>query len=199
MSELDWSGFMPGGGAQQRDKTIPTFKIQPVQNTFRTQQEGRAIYDEKEFVEIIVPGERGSLVFEEVTDEHRARWPRQYDAFKRGLEPPTDGTPIEQWPPISQAKALELRSVNVRTVENLADVDDARLRNLGPGGFELRKQAQVWLDAAKNGAAPIARLVAENQRLRDDKADLERQLAEKTALVDRLTADLRAKEKADAA
>lgn len=152
----------------EKGPTIPDFFMDTVENTFRTQQEGRPCFDEVESVRLWIPGDRHNSPVQRVNDDIRQRWPKQYEAFKAGLEPPLDGTPLTEWPPIKKTQAMEFAYFHIKTVEQLAGVNDAQLQNLPMGSRELREQAKAYVDIAQNGTGPIAKMVAENMALRDE-------------------------------
>jgi hypothetical protein len=68
-------------------------------------------------------------------------------------------------------------AINIPTVEALVEVADSNIGNLGPGGYELRAKAKAWLAQAKDSAAAQA-IAAENERLKSQIADLQRQVNE---------------------
>lgn len=156
---------MSEGLMQEKGASIPIFFSEPVENTFRTKQEGRAQYDEVEFVRILIPGDRNTSPVQRVDDEARARWPKEYEAFKAGLEPPLHGMPLTEWPPIKRSQVLEFAHFHIKTVEQLAAVNDAQLQNLGMGARDLREQAKAYLDIAQHGTAPIAKMVEQIEAL----------------------------------
>jgi hypothetical protein len=162
---------------------IPEFFVEPVHLVFASQQAGRPIYEDREFVRILIPGDRRSIVVEPVNEEHRARWPRHYEAFKAGREAPLEGTPLSEWPCslMTPARVKELAFFNVRTIEALAELTDAALQNLGMGARELRERARTWLEVARKGAAPIERLMARVEELERETARLSRDLVEANA------------------
>ena len=157
---------------------IPEFVVEAVKLEHRSQQEGRPIYEDREFVNIMIVGQRGATVHEPVNDEHKMRWPKEYAAFKAGRELPPEGTPLAEWPDstMTKARVMELAFFNIRTVEDLAAVHDNALGNLGMGARELREKARTFLEIALHGTGPIERLVM-------GKAEAEREVV-------RLTDDL---------
>jgi hypothetical protein len=175
MSETDFRD--PAG---PRAPAIPRFKTEAVHLPYRSKAAGRPIYEDREFVEILIPGDRRSMAVEPVTDEHRARWPAAYEAFRAGRAAPLEGTPLADWPnsSLTRARVEELAHFNIRTVEHLAAVSDAQLANLGLGARELRQAARTFLDAARQGTGPLERLVTENLALKDEIERLSRDLAE---------------------
>jgi hypothetical protein len=131
-----------------------------------TAKAGRPIFVKVEKVEIRIPGDKTNAPVKLVSAEHRERWPKQYAAWKAGLDQSTaDGTPLEAWPGVDVAQVDTLRAVKVRTVEHMAGMSDATLGELGPGWRPVRQAAQDWLAAAKQ-MAPITAVRAENEELR---------------------------------
>jgi hypothetical protein len=158
---------------------IPRFSVKATHLPYASSQAGRPIYEDREFVEILIPGDRRAMAFEPVNEEHKARWPREYEAFRAGREAPLEGTPLADWPNsnLTRSRVEELAYFNIRTVEHLAAVDDNHLMNLGTGARELRETARRFLEAAAKGTGPLERLVQENLRLKDETARLGAELA----------------------
>lgn len=172
-------------GADKNDNARPRFYSKPVKNNFRSETEGRPVFEDKEFVEILVPGDRKTVVDTLVKEEHKRRWPREYAAFKAGQEVPVEGTPLEEWPQISRSQVEELKFAHIRTVEQLASLpDDALNRSVSMGGFALREKAQRHLEALK-GSSQTEAQAAEIAHQREIIADQKRQYE---ALLERVAA-----------
>lgn len=167
--------FQPRGSTQ--DRSYPRFHLRAEQNNFRTQQEGRPVFEDREFVEIFTPGMSLSRPVEEVTQEHKDRWPEQYRAFKDGQEIAVTGTPLEQWPILTPSAILTYKAQGIRTVEDFAAVPDGALQNLGAGSRTMRDKARAYLDSAEAGAA-LEREGAARQAAEERATLLETQLAE---------------------
>ena len=134
-------------------KLYVQFYVRPVMNNFRSSEEGRPIYEEKEYIRIIVPGDSKTTVDCPVTDEFRMRFQNQYDKFKRGLAQAVEGTPLEMWPVITRSQVEELKHFRVRTVEDLAGLADSSVQNF-MGLVSLKNKAKAFLEAASgNGGA----------------------------------------------
>lgn len=184
MSFIDTPDFDPD--ARKRDGAIPRFYTEAKKNNFRSEAEGRPCFDEVEMVEILIPGDRRSSWVGLVKDEHKKRFPREYGAFKQGLEAPEQGTPIAQMPGITRAQAEELAYSHVKTVEALANLpDDLLSKAAGMGGYALREKAKRWVEAT-NGAAPMEKLAAENERQAATIAEMQAQMAEMKKAMDAL-------------
>lgn len=163
---------------------IPAFYTEPVEQTFKSKEAGRPIFEDREFVKMIIPGNRGSVAVQPVDDTVKERWPKEYAAFKAGEEIKHEGTLLAQWPPISRSQVEEFKFFNVHTVEHLAALNDTQIQTMGMGVRDLRKSAIVFLDAAKNGTGPLMKLVAENTRQADKIAAQDQTIADLAARLD---------------
>lgn len=178
---MDGAFFEPLAAAPvQRDSVRARFFTKPIPMTFLSEQAGKPIYEDRDFVEMYVPGNRGAIHSEQVTTEHQRRWPREWDAYKQGKEAPVTGTRIEELPGIGNSLVLMLKSQHIHTIEDLANVADGDLSNVGSGmgGLMYRDKARIWLKNATEGqplSEAIARAVraeAEVERLGATVADL---------------------------
>jgi hypothetical protein len=150
-------------------KLYVTFYVRPVMNNFQSSEQGRPIYDEKEYIRIIVPGDSKTTVDCPVTDEFRMRFEKQYTNFKKNITQAVSGTPLEAWTQMSVGLCAELKAMNVFTVEQLAGLDDSKAQKI-MGSYDLRRKAQLFLDASK-GEAENNKLANELQK-RDDEINL---------------------------
>lgn len=167
---------------QPKGDCIPQFFTDSVKLGFRSEQEGRPIYEEREFVKILIPGDRLNAVVEPVSAAHKDRWPEAYKAFRAGLEMPVEGTPLKEWPQVNSSQVKELAHFNIHTLEHLAGLNDIQLQHMMMGGRTLREQARKTLEVAAAGTAPLARLVTENMNLKDEVVRLTRERDEALAL-----------------
>ena len=177
-----------------KSPAIPQFFTEAVKLEWKSKQEGRPLFEDREFVRIIIPGDRRSMVVEPLNEGHQQRWPREYEAYKAGREAPLEGTPLSEWPvsAMSPARVQELAYFHIRTVEQLAAVNDAQLQGLGMGARELRERAKTWLEVAAKGAAPIERLISRAEDLARENERLTRELTQANARA--ASAEARAKE-----
>lgn len=150
---------------------IPRFYVLPVQLEFASSEAGRPIFEDREFVDIIIPGDRRAMAHHPVNDEHRNRWPKEYAAFKAGKEAPLEGTPLLQWPGMTRSRVEELAYFHIRTVEELALVNDHQLQNLGMGARQEREKAKLFLEAARTGSAPLEKMI---RRIEEQAREIER-------------------------
>jgi hypothetical protein len=109
-----------------------------------------------------------------------------YEAWAKGQEEPTSGTPLSQWPAISRAQADHLKGLHLRTVEDVANATDADLERMGMGARSLREKARAYVKA-KEGEAVVAEAMAEKDA---QIASMAAQLSELTETVRQLTANM---------
>lgn len=178
----------PDFAIPQRDKpdgTLPRFHMKAVKNEFRSAAEGRPIFDNMEYVEIHIPGDRMTQVDRRVKPEDRTRWPEAYAAFKEERAQVADGLPLETWAGLDRAQVEELKHFRIHTVEQLAGLSDEQVTNIGMGGRALRDAASRFLQTME-GAAPTEKLAAEVASKDAMIADLKEQLAEAHKLIGEL-------------
>jgi len=118
-----------------------------------------------------VPGSRLGIHSQPMNDKDKERFPQTWAKFKDITARPREGMPIEEWAQITKSEAMNLRAMNIHTVEALAAVSDGNVGNLGQGGRELVARAKAFIEQAKDNAIN-AKMAAENQELKDQIAEL---------------------------
>jgi polyhydroxyalkanoate synthesis regulator phasin len=103
----------------------------------------------------------------------------KYDAWKKGIEIPAEGSPIKGWLVLSPAQQKLLISVGILTVEDLACVNDEGVRRIGMGAVELKRKANTWLAQAQDKGPLTLKMTAlqtENEGLRGEVDTLKSQV-----------------------
>lgn len=154
------------------DNAIAIFRLEPKFDGGATKREGRPVYREVPWIEIIIPGNNKDIVERPVTDADKRRFPIQWANFQNHVEAPLEGTPVKEVPWLGRAQVAMLEHLNILSVENLAGLGDSEIQNLGPGGRDLVAKAQNWIDMAKEGAAGTA-AISEMKLLRAKIEELE--------------------------
>lgn len=177
-----------------RDSTFPRFHMHPVEDPVASQASGRPIFVQHERVQIIQPGNTNSPVLA-VTDEHRNRWKEQYDAFRKGEEVSINGTPLEQWAYLPRTAVLELKALDLHTVEQVAGLPDNALHRIGMAGRNIRDMANAYLD---DGAAQAltTQALARAEKAEARVATLEKQMSELRPMMDEMHTELMARRNA---
>jgi hypothetical protein len=169
------------GTARGVDGSIPRFHLAEVQDPNATAREGRPIFRMEERVEIIMPGiAHLTKPVHRVSQEDIDRWPDQYARFKAGQEMAREGTPLEQWPILNRAMVLELKALDIFTVEECAGLSDQAIQRIKMYGYQLREKARAYLDDGQR--------MALTETLSRDKEQLLSQVAELSTKVDELSA-----------
>lgn len=178
-------------------KMLVTFKLHAIKNNAKSEKEGRPIFDEKVFVEIIAPGNKNSVTFRESKDADRERFPAAWQRFERGQASVAHGMPLEQWPQLTVGDVASLKSMNVHTVEHLADLPDG-VADQYMGFRTYRAKAIAYLKVAADGAH-VSKMQSEIEKLTAENAQLAAKVDELAALVERVTAPASRRVKVEAA
>ncbi len=179
----------PSATAAQRfrhdDRLYASFSTKPVFNQYESNEKQRPVYEDREFITIIVPGDKHSVVMRQARDTDIKRFPRQYEAFKQGKEEQQAGTPLSLMPWITPARVEEYKFFKIVTVEQLAQAPDEGGKNFM--GFQQDKQkAQEYLDASQRGVS--------SQEMEDKLAERDAELAALKAQMAELLAEKEAEE-----
>jgi len=100
-----------------------------------------------------------------------------YKAWKAGCEVPLTGTAIENWPPASPAQIKMLRSLQLRTVEDLAAANEEVINRIGMGGRALKQRAVDWL-ASSAGSGRISEELSALRAANEDLTARNKELAD---------------------
>ncbi len=156
------------------DKVQVAFGLFPQEDPIKSAEANRPIYVDREFVAIHT-GDKLSFYFQPATDMERQRFPEAYRRFKDGIKTPLEGQPLDKWAPISRAEVFTLRSMEIRTVEALANLNESMISALGQRFRDLKNLAVMHAAQAMDAAA-ANKVAAENQALKDQIAALQNQL-----------------------
>ena len=169
------------------ENLVVLFRHMASENHTKTLTEGRPIFDDVEVCEIRSPGSkdvkvaRSTEVCGWVDDPYTGsqrkltyaeRFKHQYQQFKASAAQTKTGTPLDIVPFLTDGRRAELRAQNVYTVEQLADIEGAELKNLGIGGREMKNKAMEYI-AEGLSLAPNKQMLAELEALRARNAILE--------------------------
>ena len=168
---------------------VVLFRHQAMENPGKTLKEGRPIFDDQEVCEIRSGGTKDVKVYpataisadgwavdpftgQQKQRTYAERFAHQYRQFKASNAQTKTGTPLDHAPFLSDGRRAELRAQNVYTVEQLAAIDGSELKNLGPGGREMKNKAMEYIEESRN-AAPNKQMLAELEALKARNAILE--------------------------
>jgi hypothetical protein len=140
---------------------LAEFSMDKVLLGFKSKEAGREIFEDREFISIRIRGQDKSNVVREVTEQDKRRFPRAYAAFKANVTQARVGTPIERLAAVSPTQIYMFKQHNITTVEDLSEVADQYLQNLGPGSRDLQRQAKEFLSNGKVANAELEAKVDE--------------------------------------
>jgi hypothetical protein len=149
------------------------FYKRSVKQDMASDEAGRPIFKEFDFVRIMIPGDNLTEIDTYAQESHKQRFPRQWAHYQNQVAGHEDivGTPLDQWPQVTRSQAEELRGLKFQTVESIADCSDQQLQRIGmvagmsPHNFRLK--AKAFLNLA-NDSAEVAHREAELQALREE-------------------------------
>lgn len=154
------------------------FHRMPMLNEWKSNQEGRAIYDETDFVRIHIPGDKNNIVDRPVDEIDRFRFADKYNRWKAGQADAVSGTPLSAMPSMTPGKVAEYGYFNIKTVEQLAGAADSVGQKFM--SFHADKsRAKAFIEAAA-GNAPIEQM---NSELAKRDAEIENLKAQMAALM----------------
>jgi hypothetical protein len=163
-----------------------TFYKRSVKQDMASEEQGRPIFKEFDFVRITVPGDNLSEIDTYAQESHKQRFPRQWAYYQNqvGSHADFEGTPIEQWPQVSRSQAEELKGIKFPTVESVANCSDQQLQRIGmiagmsPHSF--REKAKTFLNLATK-SAEVSQREAEVQALKEENAKIKAETDAKLA------------------
>jgi len=146
------------------DTLLVKFYMHPGLNQAKTKTEGRPIYEERPYVSIMQPGNKDSIIQRPATERDKQRFSRHWEKFQsREKDEGIEGTLLEEWPGLTRSQVEELKYLNIRTVEQLANVSDSNAQGV-MGVNMLRQKAAAYLETSKDNATAEA-LEAANARI----------------------------------
>lgn len=154
LSNVNPDDFTTGRESEQDAQLLVRFYYKDREDRAKTLAEGRPIFKEVEYIEIRVRGNRDPQACRPATYADKQRFPRHYEAFKKRVEVPEEGTPLAEWPQISRSQIEELSFLSIKTVEQLAQASDTHISKFRMG-YTLKQRAADWL-AASNATALIS-------------------------------------------
>lgn len=147
LGSVDHEAFEHTRQSEQDAHLFVKFFQKAVRDEKASKENGRACFTEREYIDIRVPGTRGTGASRPATFQDKQRFPKHYAAFKQRVELPTEGTPLSEWAVISRTFAAELAYHEIKTVEQLAELNDNAASQL-MGGYGYKAKAKEWLERA---------------------------------------------------
>lgn len=126
-------------------------------------KEGRAIYREADFVMIMVPGDKFSIIRRPCQLKDKQRFSDRYAAYRAGrAQEAASGTPLHTVSWLTKSQVKELEFLGCHTLENLAGMPDSTVQKF-MAVQALKQRAKDAIQAAKE-AAPLLGLRTEIEK-----------------------------------
>jgi hypothetical protein len=171
-------------GRSADDRLMIKFELFPHPNETKSLEAGHPVYDDMEYITIIVPGDKTSIVHRPVWAQDKQRFSRQYAQFKQGQEQTVVGLPLKLWGGMTLGQAKEFEYFNVKTVEQLAEMADGN--GIGIQGFNgLKQRARDYIKSTKD-QQPLLELRAEVDKRDAEVASLTQNVSELSVQVKEL-------------
>lgn len=137
----DRNASIAAGGLVMRDVDYVIVRQVGCKDTVEKEAEGWLADIEKAAAQGTYPGE----------------WVRhfreKYAAFKAGQAEPELGLSVRQWPSLSKAQAENLIAAGVRTVEDVAVMNEPTMQRVGMGARELKGKAKAYVESRDQNKA----------------------------------------------
>ena len=150
------------------NKLYVEFSRKPRLHPGKSRDEGRAIYEEVDYVRIHVPGDKSSVIERPVNQLDIQRFGDRYNKWKAGQAEAVTGTPLSALPGMTPAKVEEYKYFKLITVEQLAEANDG-LGQKFMAFHQDKQRAKAFMEVARNNA-PIEKM---NEELEKRDAEIE--------------------------
>lgn len=172
------------------EKLLVKFFYKTRPDKAETEKQGRPMFKEVVYIDIRVPGNNSGGACRPARSTDIDRFPKHYAAFKNRVEAPVEGTPLTEWPLITRSMVDTFAFMNVKTVEQLADLNDTYATQV-MGGLTFKQKAKEYLEYAKElqeieDKKELTRL---NSQLLDQNAEQSKQIKDLTERLDALEKD----------
>lgn len=134
------------------------FYWREVKNEQKSIEEGRPIFESKEYVKIMAAGDKTKTwdrpiqrVQNGLTPSDFDRFPKQWAAFQRQETQVTEGTPVTEWTQITRADAAMLKSLGFHTIELIANMGEHSMNWMGARKY--KEMALAWIAKSKDNAS----------------------------------------------
>jgi hypothetical protein len=160
----------------EEDKYLAVkFSKKAVHNKFKSEQEGRQVFEDVDWINIRIPGDKTTEVSRKVKEEDKERFEFQWNNYLNREEDKKNGIPLDMLPSITPAQVANLQALRVETIEQLANLHEKGIKNLFEGR-DLVKKAKLFLEGdnyAKKLEEEIEKLKAEIKKLQRLNLDVE--------------------------
>lgn len=132
--------------------TYAEFYMHPFLLVPESRAAGRKVYEDRVYIEIKIKGDANTSFSRPKREQDEKDFAAEWKEYTTG-EMEIEGTPLRSLPNISPAKEKNLSAAGIRSIEELATLNDAVVIGV-QGMVTLRKQAQAYLAALEEEPEP---------------------------------------------
>jgi len=143
------------GSPEEDKKLMVRFYLHPVEQAAASIKAGRKIYKDTEYVEILIPGDKHSIIKRPAFAMDKRRFADAYARFKAGQHQQVEGTPLSVMVWMSEARIKEYEFFNILTVEQLAQASDGSQVASMMGFVDDKRKAQSFLSTSSDDAPMV--------------------------------------------
>lgn len=150
-SQFNTHGVTPVNYGVDPNSLVVIFYAKPILNPLKSQQEGKPVWENKDYVKIHQPGEKLMAEDRPVRENDKRMYANRWNSYLQDKEQVPDGVPLDLLFPYHPNVAMMLKSHHVYTVEQLAAITGDALNNIGMGAQDWQTKAKAYLEQANKG------------------------------------------------
>ena len=155
---------------EQHDTTLFRFYTKSVEDPEQTAEVGALVFKSVDMVEIRAMGSKDfmSKRVDKIKRYDPTMWNRlkaHYEAWQRGQEAPTDGIPLKEWALIAPHHCRTLMEHGVKTVQQLAKINDETMKLIPMEGRKLQQRAEAYLSADRTAERTAVQMAAMKEQM----------------------------------
>ena len=161
--------------SEEYKNTPVKFFYRDIKMNFKSKEAGKPIWETREFISIMKPGNSKDVSERKVKPLDIERWGTIYNAWKNREKQIQSGTRLEVLPGIEHNKIELCKSLNIYTLEQLISVNEEGVANLGADSRELILDAKRYLQgstAASEMQKEVDEIKIENKALKKENQEL---------------------------
>ncbi len=148
---LNAQGIAPVNYGPDQNSLIVLFYPKAVLNPLKSQEQGKPVYENKDYVKIQQPGEKLMAIDRPATQDDTRRFSNYWAAYLQKRAQVPEGVPLDLLFPNQPNIPMTLKQFNIHTVEQLSNLSGDALNHVGMGGLDWQEKAKKYLAHAKRG------------------------------------------------
>jgi len=121
------------------------FYKKAVKNNFKSKEEGRNVFDNVDYISIIIPGDNTSKIDRPATDKDKQRFSIIWERYLNKESDLSNGLALELLPTLSPAQIENLKAYKIYTIEQLAGLQEGAILKIN-GARLMVQDANKFLE-----------------------------------------------------